>query len=321
MQVVAQLIGYPRIGPNRELKWALERMWSRRMERHAFDARIAELRIAHLDEQRDLIGAAVDDFWLYDQVLETAMMLGLVPDDLAADLDDDPFAVLTALARGTPQREAWEMTKWFDTNYHYVVPEIGRPVGELRPLPWREPLGRTGTTWAILGPYSLVKLSKLASGVDAEAVARSAGEALWRWLRDRAAEDPGFRVQLDEPCLGLTMDDQDRSTRQAAYAGAADLGLDTVPLVTVQFGAASAETISALGGLGLAVQRAAKDRGEAASGDGQPEHVITVMDGRSVWPDDFEPTRQIVEALPDDGRTVRIVPSTSLMFLPYTVEG
>ncbi len=321
MQVVAQLIGYPRIGPNRELKWALERMWSRRMERHAFDARIAELRIAHLDEQRDLIGAAVDDFWLYDQVLETAMMLGLVPDDLAADLDDDPFAVLTALARGTPQREAWEMTKWFDTNYHYVVPEIGRPVGELRPLPWREPLGRTGTTWAILGPYSLVKLSKLASGVDAEAVARSAGEALWRWLRDRAAEDPGFRVQLDEPCLGLTMDDQDRAIRQAAYGGAANLGLDTVPLVTVQFGAASAETISALGGLGLAVQRAAKDRGEAASGDGQPEHVITVMDGRSVWPDDFEPTRQIVEALPDDGRTVRIVPSTSLMFLPYTVEG
>ena len=58
------------------------------------------------------------------------------------------------------------MTKWFDTNYHYVVPEIAAPVEAFAPLPWREPLATPTSTWPILGPYSLVKLSKLADGLD-----------------------------------------------------------------------------------------------------------------------------------------------------------
>ena len=102
---------------------------------------IAELRQAHLDEQREAIGSAVDDYFLYDEVLETALMLGIAPAE-AGDLETDPFGVLTALARGTPEREAREMTKWFDTNYHYVVPEIAGAGQGARPLPWREPLAR-----------------------------------------------------------------------------------------------------------------------------------------------------------------------------------
>ena len=129
MDIRAQLIGYPRIGPNRELKWTLERAWSGRMDAEAFAQRVVELRQAHLDEQRDAIGSAVDDYFLYDEVLETAMMLGIAPDEDRERLQTDAFGVLTALARGTPEREAWEMTKWFDTNYHYVVPEIEGPIG------------------------------------------------------------------------------------------------------------------------------------------------------------------------------------------------
>ena len=78
--IQAQLIGYPRIGPNRELKWTLERAWSGRIEGDALATRINELREAHLREQRDAVGSAVDDFFLYDEVLETALMLGVVPD-------------------------------------------------------------------------------------------------------------------------------------------------------------------------------------------------------------------------------------------------
>ena len=114
----ARLIGYPRIGPNRELKWALERAWSGRMTGAELLARASELREAHLAEQRRLVGSAVDDYVLYDQVLETTMQLGLVPDDVGPSLAEDPFEVLTVLARGSTGREAWEMTKWFDANYH-----------------------------------------------------------------------------------------------------------------------------------------------------------------------------------------------------------
>jgi 5-methyltetrahydropteroyltriglutamate--homocysteine methyltransferase len=322
MPIVAQLIGYPRIGPNRELKWALERAWSGRMDADAFHARVAELRAAHLAEQRDLVGDAVDDFFLYDEALETGLMLGIAPDELQATLATDPFAVLTELSRGTTEREAWEMTKWFDTNYHMVVPVAERPVTGFRPLPWREPLG-DGSVWQILGPYSLAQLAHLGSGLDRAELAASAGAATWGWVREHATRDPGFRLQVDEPCLGLVLSDTDRQLRDAAYAGAA-LGLTETPIVTVQFGAADAETLEALAGLGFAVQvpaSALADSTTAGAIAAQPELVVSVMDGRSVWPDHSEPARTALAALGDEARTVRIVPTTSLMFLPYTVEG
>jgi 5-methyltetrahydropteroyltriglutamate--homocysteine methyltransferase len=315
MDLRAQLIGYPRIGPNRELKRALERAWSGRMETDAFLERIAELRRQHLDEQRDAIGSAVDDHFLYDAVLETAMMLGLVPAEDRSRLADDPFAVLTALARGTPEREAWEMTKWFDTNYHYVVPEIERAPEALNPLPWRKPAA--DGTWVVVGPYSLVKLSKLSPGLDAADTARRIGDAMWTWAR----ENPEVALQLDEPSLGMVMTDADIAIRDAAYSGAADL--QGTPLITVQFGKASAETVETLGRIGFAVQVALDDvptlRGTGAW-EAQPEHVVAVMDGRSVWPDDSELARAALANI-DDGRPIRLVPSTSLMFLPVTVEG
>jgi 5-methyltetrahydropteroyltriglutamate--homocysteine methyltransferase len=323
MEIRAQLTGYPRIGPNRELKRALERAWAGRLGPDDLTARIRELRTAHLAEQREAIGSAVDDYFLYDEVLETALMLGVAPRDEAHRLHTDPFGVLTAAARGTPEREAWEMTKWFDTNYHYVVPEIEGPIDTLRPLPWREPVREDGVTWAILGPYSLVKLSKVGSGLEPVEVARQAGAALWAWTRERAAADPSFRLQLDEPCLGMVMDARDVAVRQAAYEAAGELSLGEPPIVTVQFGAASAETLEALGRAGFAVQ-VPLDAVEGLRGttawDAQPEHVVAVMDGRSVWPDDFDAARRALNGA-DDGRPVRLVPSTSLMFLPVTVEG
>ena len=323
MEFRAQLTGYPRIGPNRELKRALERAWAGRLGPDDLAERIRELRAAHLAEQREAIGSAVDDYFLYDEVLETALMLGVSPPGGADRLEADPFGVLTAAARGTPEHEAWEMTKWFDTNYHYVVPEIDGPIRALRPLPWREPVRQDDATWAVLGPYSLVKLSKLGAGLDPVEVARQAGAAIWSWVRGLATSDPSFRLQLDEPCLGMTMDESDLSIRNAAYEGVEDLGLAGVPIITVQFGAASADTLEVLGRAGLAVQvpvgAVAELRGTPAW-DAQPEHVVAVMDGRSVWPDDFDVARRAL-AGGDADRTVRLVPSTSLMLLPLTVEG
>jgi 5-methyltetrahydropteroyltriglutamate--homocysteine methyltransferase len=318
MAITARLIGYPRIGPNRELKWALERYWSGRTGRDEFEMRIAELRSDHLAEQRGLVGSAVDDFFLYDAVLETALMFGIAPDWAARDLMTDPFASLTALARGTPEHEAWEMTKWFDTNYHYVVPEIDRPIERLTPLPWRQP--QDDAAWTIIGPYSLVKLSKLSDGTDETALAGSIGQALWSWL---SVQETGFRIQIDEPCLGLTMTDADRAARDAAYAGTPTLEGDA-PLVTVQFGRPSAETVEALARRALAVQ-VRLDQLDALrhspAWDALPEIVIGVLDGRSVWPDDFAAARQTLEPLASEPRPVRLTPTTSLMFLPYTVEG
>lgn len=324
MNIHAQLIGYPRIGPGRELKWALERAWSGRLARPDFEARIRDLREDHLREQRSLIGSAVDDHFLYDEVLETAMMFGILPASLADLLADDPFAALTALARGTPEREAWEMTKWFDTNYHYVVPEVQGRVDRFEPLPWRVPGGADDVIWPILGPYSLVRLSKLADGVEPVRLAASLGEAFWSWVRRTGAHGQPLRLQLDEPSLGMVLTDADREVIDAAYAGAADLAPGPAPIVTVQFGRANGETLEQLGRRGLAVQvpvdRVAELR--ATPGwDAQPERVVAVMDGRSVWPDSFEAAEATLRELANEDRALRLVPSTSLMFLPVTTEG
>jgi 5-methyltetrahydropteroyltriglutamate--homocysteine methyltransferase len=319
MRLVPQLIGFPRIGPARELKWALEQAWSGRMDRPTFEARVAGLRDEHLAAQRELVGSAVDDYFLYDAVLETALMLGIAPEWAEGDLDTDPFAALTAVARGTPEHEAWEMTKWFDTNYHYVVPAIGAEVSRFVPLPWREPTGKERTTWSVIGPYSLVSMSHLAEGLDPRAVASSVGDALWAWVTDQQKHDPDFRLQLDEPRLGMAMTEADIAIRDAAYAGAASLDFGAVPLVTVQFGHPSDDTIRFLGGRGLAVQLPLAQVASQAAAT-QPELVVSVMDGRSVWPDAYGPVREAMSGLADDPRTIRLVPSTSFIFLPYTVE-
>ncbi len=134
----------------------------------------------------------MDDFFLYDEVLETALMLGILP---TADVDArraTRSASLTALARGTPEREAWEMTKWFDTNYHFVVPEIDGPVERVPPLPWREPTGEPDVdVGRSSGPYSLARLSKLAAGIDADRARAAAGAvAVGLGARPQAAATP-----------------------------------------------------------------------------------------------------------------------------------
>ena len=319
-----RLLGYPRIGPNRELKWALERAWSGRLAMPEFHARVDELRAAHLAEQRELVGSAADDYVLYDLVLETAMQLGLVPDELRGQVETDPFAVLTVLARGAEGREAWEMTKWFDTNYHYVVPEIDRLPEELRPLPWRAPLAGSNASWVVLGPMSLARLSKVAPGVEASALAAAAGRATWAFARAAAAADPAFRLQVDEPVLGLEMSDDDHRLLEAAYSGVDGVRLAEPVVVSVQFGRPSPQVVASLGRCGAAVQVpvAAIDELRAAGAwEAQPMHVVSVMDGRSVWAEDPTTVLEGLRTAADDGRPLHLVPSTSLMFLPYTVEG
>ena len=102
MTVTAHLIGYPRIGPERELKWALERARDGRIEGAAFDRQVAELRRPDPGGEGGWIGSAVDDYFLYDEGLETALMFGIVPGGGGAPVEPDPFAVLSPAAPGPP---------------------------------------------------------------------------------------------------------------------------------------------------------------------------------------------------------------------------
>ncbi len=120
-------LGYPRFGVHRELKRALEGFWSGKINAAGLIRAGRQLRLAHWQIQND---AGMDyipsnDFSFYDQVLDTTCMVGAVPPRYAhlSGLDQY-FAMARGIQRGDLEIPAMEMTKWFDTNYHYIVPEI-----------------------------------------------------------------------------------------------------------------------------------------------------------------------------------------------------
>lgn len=166
-------LGYPRIGAQRELKFALESFWKGAASEADLLATGRTLRERHWNAQRDagLDFVTVGDFAWYDQVLQTAALLGALPTRYGFDAARLTLAQSFVLARGNADHAAMEMTKWFDTNYHYLVPEL---TPDLRFGP--------GTGWlfdevreaqaaghrvkvALLGPVTFLHLAKARGGL------------------------------------------------------------------------------------------------------------------------------------------------------------
>src|ERR687887_2630495 len=157
--------GFPRIGPGRELKFATEGYWSGERSADELQAVARAIRRANWELMRD---AGIDlipsnDFSLYDQVLDTAQLVGAVPSGLDAYF---------AAARGTDETPALEMTKWFDTNYHYIVPELGPDtrfaLSSSKPFDEYAEARELGiqTKPALIGPVTYLLLGKSGGGVE-----------------------------------------------------------------------------------------------------------------------------------------------------------
>src|SRR5262249_43014446 len=153
------VLGLPRVGPQRELKFALESHWAGQTGADELQATARTLRTDAWKRAR-LAGLDVvpsGDFSLYDHVLDTAWALGAIPERFG-ELDRTGLASYFALARGSAGARPLEMTKWFDTNYHYLVPELrAGQAFELRAEHWTEPLRESAalgirTRPVVLGP-------------------------------------------------------------------------------------------------------------------------------------------------------------------------
>jgi len=222
-------LGFPRIGAKRELKRALERHWSGEDDIATLQATAAALRARHWKLQRD---AGVDvppsnDFSLYDHVLDTAFLFDAIPQRYRALAEREPLAAYFAMARGV-QRDgldlrALEMTKWFDTNYHYLVPELhagqtfalrgDKPVAEFREA---RALGHH-TRPVLLGPVSFLLLSKTTDDSAPLALLDALLPAYLELLA-QLAEAGADWVQLDEPLLVQDLDEAARRAYERAYA-------------------------------------------------------------------------------------------------------
>jgi 5-methyltetrahydropteroyltriglutamate--homocysteine methyltransferase len=311
------LSGYPRQGPNRELKKLLEQHWAGTLPAAELQAAAARLRAQRLFEMRaaDIDDVCSNDFSLYDHVLDTAWMLGAVP---PRHRHIDPLTSYFAMARGTPEAAPLEMTKWFDTNYHYLVPELrpdtqfradaGKPVGAFREA---ADLGMV-TRPVLLGPVTFLLLSK--STVDGfQPLSLLDGlvpvyEDVLAQLADAGAE----WVQLDEPAL---VQDQPDAVLDAVERTYHALASGRPKLLVASYFGPLGEALPVLAHTpvdGLAVDLTVPQRIEPLPGK---RLVAGVVDGRNVWANDLERSLDLLERLGD----VDVAPSCSLLHVPLDV--
>jgi 5-methyltetrahydropteroyltriglutamate--homocysteine methyltransferase len=333
------VLGFPRIGPRRELKVATEGHWAGRVLAADLLATARQLRRQAWQQLRDagLGQIPSNHFSLYDQVLDTTQLVGAVPQRFRR-LGGDDLATYFAMARGHPDAPAMEMTKWFDTNYHYIVPELG-PDTDLRLAAQPKPLAELAEAAALgiptrpvlVGPVTFLLLGKPAADAPAGFAPLWLLDPLlelYQELLGRLAEAGAQWVQLDEPAFV-----QDRSQAELAALGRAYQRLGQARrrprLLVASYFDHLGKALGVLAGtpvdgLALDFTRAGGGRNlellAAAGGLGQRTLVAGVVDGRNVWANHLEASLALLERLRGLAGELVVSSSCSLQHVPLDLD-
>ncbi len=336
---IAANLGFPRIGRHRELKFALERHWRGEISDEALAAEATRLRAEHwrLQASCGIVHVPSGDFSLYDGVLDTAAMFGAIPPGYGWNGEKVGLATMFALARGSrgteaeraagiaPGLPALEMTKWFDTNYHYLVPQLAAGqqfvLTENRPLAfYREALAAgVATRPVLLGPVSFLRLCKSADG-RAKLEALDALLPLYAEVLAGLAAAGCDWVQMDEPVLGLDLPPVVRQEFGRAY-GALAAGPTPKLLLTSYFAPLGDNLPTVLdlpvAGLHLDLVRGRADLEPCLAARPDLWLSLGVVEGRNVWRTDLHQALALLRRAADTraGRLM-VAPSCSLLHVP-----
>jgi len=324
-------LGFPRIGLYRELKKALESYWRGDSDAEALHAAAKELRARHWRLQRD---AGIDiipsnDFSLYDHVLDTSVLLGAIPPRFAGIADPD--RLYFAMARGTETAPAMEMTKWFDTNYHFIVPELH--AGQRFALNADKPLSHyrearalgIETRPVLVGPVTWLSLAKAKDDGLEPLDLLEAVLPVYAALLARLAAAGAAWVQIDEPVLVLDLSERQRDALRRAYDVLGKAGPRV--MVASYFGALPDNTelaaTLAVDGLHIDLVRAPEQLDAVlAALPGDKALSVGVVDGRNIWRTDLAAAFGLVNRAWDrvGPERLEIAPSCSLLHVPVDLE-
>jgi len=335
MTIQVATLGFPRIGPRRELKFALENYWSGKSDADALSLAAVGLRAAAWARQKAL-GADIlpsGDFSLYDHVLDISAMLGAVPARYGWAGGKVGLDTYFAMARGAQghagegcahalDSTAQEMTKWFDTNYHYMVPELvagqrfalssSKAVDEFREA---RALGYH-TRPVLLGPVTWLTLAK---GKDVEPLSLlEAVLPVYEEVLAQLARAGADWVQIDEPCLVLDLDDAQRAALKLAYKRLSVNGPKV--MLATYFGALGDNldlaTDLPVHGLHVDLVRAPEQL-DAVWQRARPDMLLSlgVIDGRNVWRADLDALLDRIAPIAAE-RDLILAPSCSLLHTP-----
>ncbi|MFE7130869.1 5-methyltetrahydropteroyltriglutamate--homocysteine S-methyltransferase [Streptomyces sp. NPDC057638] len=330
----ATVYGYPRQGQARELKKAIEGYWKGRVTADALRATAAELRRRNW---RELADAGIDevptgDFSYYDHVLDTTVLVGAIPERHRSAVATDPLDGYFAMARGTQEVAPLEMTKWFDTNYHYLVPELGPdtvftadPAQQISQLTEARAMGLTARP-VLVGPVTYLLLAKPAPGVAADFDPLTLLDRLLpvyaRTLTALKAAGAEW-VQLDEPALVQDRTPAELNATARAYRDLGALTDRPKLLVASYFGRLGAAlpvlAKSPVDGLALDfTESAAANLDDLAAVGGLPGKrlVAGVVNGRNIWINDLAKSLGTLGTLLGLADRVDVAASSSLLHVP-----
>ena len=330
-KVLSSNLGYPRIGEKREWKRALESYWNGESTQEELLQKTEEIRLNNLKKQKDL-GIdliPVGDFSLYDHVLDTSAMFGVVPERYnysGGKVDIDTYF---AMARGVKDAVAQEMTKWFNTNYHYMVPELDAREPELvenRPLEFykeaKEKLGIDGKP-VILGPITYVKLSKGYENKDFKAVLDKFVPLYTQVLKELA--DAGAEwVQIDEPIFSTNdSDDVVKYAKEVYETFNKEVPGLKVLLQTYFERIFDYKEITSLPVEAIGIDFVHGESLDQLKESGFPADKVLaagIVDGRNVWRANLEEKNALLDSIkqivPEDRLIVQ--PSCSILHVPVT---
>ncbi|MCS7267265.1 MAG: 5-methyltetrahydropteroyltriglutamate--homocysteine S-methyltransferase [Geminicoccaceae bacterium] len=329
-------LGWPRIGPRRELKTALEAFWAGRSSATELLDAAAALRAASWARQQGL-GADIlpsGDFSLYDHVLDTAVTVGAIPPEYGWRGGPVDLATVFALARGTRGRPggdlpALEMTKWFDTNYHYLVPELSRD--QRFELASTAVVDQTAEALAMgfrprpvfLGPVTFLRLSKPRGGHFDTLELLPALLPVYVALLRRLESLGIGAVQIDEPRLVLDLDEAERNAFRTAYATFARELPGLAITLTAWFGPLGDNLDLALAlpvaGLHLDLVRGSDQLEQVLARLPEGRRLsLGVVDGRNVWRADLVALLDRLEPVVArwGAERLELAPSCSLLHVP-----
>ncbi len=324
------VIGFPRIGEKRELKFALEDFWAKRSDFSEVEKVAKMLKKRHWEYQRE---AGIDhissnDFSYYDNMLDTAVMLGAIPTRFQ-DIED-PTAQYFAMARGDEKRTAMSMTKWLNTNYHYIVPELSlqdhyalnltKIIEEYKEA---KSLG-IKTKINLIGPITFLALSRRVDSGDTFELFDKILPLYKEALEKIASLDSDIIVQFDEPIFVKDVSTKELSLLKRAYDQLGSVEGIKIAVVTYFNSANEATKVLAntsVWAIGLDLIYGELDEG-ATQAVAQSGKVLIagIVDGRNIWINDIDESLKKLHSLGLPKEQIIVSSSCSLLHLPFTLK-
>lgn len=330
------VIGFPRIGTLRELKFTLEKYFRQEIEAEELLRTAQELRKTHWNTQKE---AGIDyipsnDFSFYDITLDTAALLGIIPkryQELGLSELDTYFAMARGYQGSSGDVKALAMKKWFNTNYHYIVPEVEDETaisltGDKLWKEYEEALALGIETKPIVtGAYTMLKLCRYTGSKTAEDYVDAFIDA-YKALVNRCEEKQIAWLQFDEPALVRDMSNEDVALFHKIYDAVLPCAKKCQILCQTYFGDVR-DIYSDLiqmpfAGIGLDFIEG-KETAALVEKYGFPQDkklFAGLVNGKNIWKNHYNKTLTIIRQLQEKGIDVVISTSCSLLHVPYTLK-